>query len=235
MQWMSTSWKGYATLSTLSSLFAGSTRDFKSQTITSAHTVLSTLTITKTFFVNCRSYVSTSLGQPKDDGIPSIHWNTTSDQPRDGLRYQNCALDRHRDSEIDSITVLDIRRSKRTRRRKTDQWRENERFCLIWRNKNIHSQWIDNRSIVVFEMGYRQTKYICPVWQTLFFQSRERYICIIPAAKRKATWLVCKRLSLVLVTICSTNGVIKTMIKLLRIIDTTIQTDKQCIFQGEKW
>ena len=130
---------------------------------------------------NGMSYVNTQLAKHKDDEAPFTHWIQINDRARDGLRFQSRILHKQRGIEVEWVTALDIWARKRAKRRKSDKSREQERFCLIWRNKYRHSQSTDNRFQCGLKNGLQtdrqtdgQTKYIFTVWQTLSFQSREQ-------------------------------------------------------------
>ena len=61
------------------------------------------------------SYANTQLAKHEDDGAPFSHRNKINDQPRDGVKFQTRILYGQSGIEIEWITVLDIRTSKRER------------------------------------------------------------------------------------------------------------------------
>ena len=84
------------------------------------------------------SFVNTQLAEHSDGEVPLSRWNEIKDQAINELWFQNRFFRKQRDSEVERATALDKRASKRAKRRKSNQPREKERFCLISRNKNGH-------------------------------------------------------------------------------------------------
>ena len=62
---------------------------------------------------NDMSYVNTQLVKHKVDGAPVTHWIQINDRARDGLRFQSRILHKQRGNEVEWVTALDIRASKR--------------------------------------------------------------------------------------------------------------------------
>ena len=129
---------------------------------------------------NGMSYVNTQLANHKHDVASFTHWNKISDQPRDGLKFQNHILDRQRSSDVKWVTALARRASKREKgatainhaRKRDSAWSD------VIKTVTLNQPTTD--STIVLKTGNRQTdrqtKYIFTVWQTLSFQSREHRI-----------------------------------------------------------
>ena len=59
------------------------------------------------------TYINTQVAEHEDDRTLPIHGSKIKDQPSRVLRFQNHILRRQRRSEVEYITALDIRTSKR--------------------------------------------------------------------------------------------------------------------------
>ena len=100
-------------------------------------------------------YSNTQLAEQEDDQTLFIHGYKINDQLRRGLRFQIRILHRQRRSEVESVTGLYIRRSKRRKARKEsiERKRDSSSSDLI---KSFPLNRPTTHSTVLLRTGYRQ-------------------------------------------------------------------------------